>query len=151
VSALTIGIPGFFLALMPNTERFRPGFFRRVLLFAVPAGVIVAVSSFTSYGIALYFDEPMFNAQSAATITLFIVTTAVLAQSARPLNAIRVSLVAVMVAAFVAVLYIPFLSDFFALSLGPERYSIISIVVGLIGAVAVVIASKITDRWRRAP
>jgi cation-transporting P-type ATPase E len=151
VSALTIGIPGFFLALMPNTERFRPGFFRRVLLFAVPAGVIVAVSSFTSYGIALYFDEPIFNAQSAATITLFIVTTAVLAQSARPFNAVRLLLVATMIAAFVVVLFTPFLSNFFLLSLGPERYSIISIVVGLIGAVAVVIASKITDRWRRGP
>lgn len=151
VSALTIGIPGFFLALMPNTERFRPGFFRRVLLFAFPAGVIAALASFISYGIALYFKEPIFNAQSAATITLFIVTIAVLAQSARPLNAIRVSLVALMILAFVAVLYIPFLSNFFLLSLGPERYSIISIVVGLIGAVAVGIASKITDRWRRAP
>jgi cation-transporting ATPase E len=151
VSALTIGIPGFFLALMPNTERFRPGFFRRVLLFAVPAGVIVAVSSFTSYGIALYFDEPIFNAQSAATITLFIVTIAVLAQSARPFNAVRLLLVATMIAAFVAVLYIPFLSNFFLLSLAPERYSIISIVVGLIGAIAVGIATKITDHWRRGP
>ena len=151
VSALTIGIPGFFLALMPNTERFRPGFFRRVLLFAVPAGAIAAIASFTSYGVALYFDESIFNAQSAATITLFIVTIAVLAQSARPLDGIRLLFVALMVAAFVAVLYIPFLSNFFLLSLGPERYSIISIVVGLIGAVAVVIATKITDHWRRAP
>ena len=151
VSALTIGIPGFFLALMPNTERFRPGFFRRVLLFAVPAGVIAAVAAFTSYGVALYFDEPIFNAQSGATITLFIVTIAVLAQSARPLIAVRLLLVAAMIAAFVAVLYIPFLSNFFLLSLGPERYSIISIVVGLVGALAVGIATKITDQWRRGP
>lgn len=38
IGALTIGIPGFFLALMPNTERFRPGFFKRVLVFTAPAG-----------------------------------------------------------------------------------------------------------------
>ena len=151
VSALTIGIPGFFLALMPNVERFRPGFFRRVLSFAIPAGVIAAIASFTSYGVALYFDEPLFNAQSAATITLFIVTLAVLAQSARPLNVIRLTLVALMGAAFVAVLYIPWLSNIFALSLGPERYSLISIAVGLAGAVAVGIATRVTDRWRRAP
>ncbi len=151
VSALTIGIPGFFLALMPNTERFRPGFFRRVLLFAIPAGVIAASASFTSYGVALYFNESLFNAQSAATITLFIVTTAVLAQSARPLNGIRLGIVVLMVAMFIAVLYIPFLSNFFALSLGPERYSIISIVVGLVGAATVGIATRVTDRWRRAP
>ena len=151
VSALTIGIPGFFLALMPNVERFRPGFFRRVLSFAIPAGVIAAVASFTSYGATLYFDEPLFNAQSGATITLFIVTLAVLAESARPLNMIRLTLVGLMGAAFIAVLFIPWLSNIFALSLGPERYSLISIGVGLAGAVAVVITTRVTDRWRRAP
>jgi cation-transporting ATPase E len=151
VSALTIGIPGFFLALMPNVERFRPGFFRRVLSFAIPAGVIAAVASFTSYGVALYFDEPLFNAQSGATITLFIVTLAVLAESARPLNVIRLTLVGLMGAMFIAVLYIPWLSNIFALSLGPERYSLISIGVGLAGALAVVIATRVTDRWRLAP
>jgi len=56
-----------------------------------------------------------------------------------------------MVAVFIAVLYIPFLSNFFLLSLGPERYSIISIFVGLGGAVVVIITTRITDRWRRAP
>ncbi|MCF8539701.1 MAG: hypothetical protein K9G12_05420, partial [Candidatus Nanopelagicales bacterium] len=151
VSALTIGIPGFFLALMPNTERFRPGFFNRVLLFAIPAGVIAALSAFTSYGAALYFDEPMLNAQSAATITLFIVTIAVLAQSARPLNLIRLGIVSAMVLAFVIVLYVPFLSNFFALTLGPEKYSIISISVGVVGAIAVWLVTVFTDRWRRAP
>ncbi len=43
VTFFTIGAPAFFLALMPNTQRFRPGFFRRVLKFAVPAGLICAV------------------------------------------------------------------------------------------------------------
>ena len=151
VSALSIGIPGFFLALMPNTERFRPGFFNRVLLFAIPAGIIAAVSAFASYGAALYFKEPTLNAQSAATITLFIVTTAVLAQSARPLNLIRIGIVLTMVLMFVAVLFIPFLSNFFALALGPEKYSVISISVGLVGAIAVWVVTVYTDKWRRAP
>jgi cation-transporting P-type ATPase E len=150
VSALTIGIPGFFLALMPNTERFRPGFFRRVLLFAVPAGIIAAFSAFTSYAVALYLDEPVDSAQSAATVTLFIVAIAVLAQAARPLNAIRLALVGVMVGAFLLVLYIPVASEFFALSLGPERYAVVAVGVGALGAVLVWVASFITDRWRRA-
>ena len=37
VSALTIGIPAFFLALGPNTSRYVPGFLKRVLRFALPA------------------------------------------------------------------------------------------------------------------
>ena len=151
IGALTIGIPGFFLALMPNTERFRPGFFRRVLLFTAPAGAICAIAAFTSYGAALRVDEPIPSAQSAATVTLFIVAIAVLIQSARPLNFIRLGIVAAMVIAFVAVLYVPLLSHFFALSLAPERYSVVAIVVGVLGAIAVAVATKITDRWRRAP
>lgn len=150
IGALTIGIPGFFLALMPNTERFRPGFFRRVLLFAAPAGAIAAASAFTSYGIALRVGEPVPSAMSAATVTLFIVTTAVLLQSARPLNAIRLGIVALMIVMFLSVLYIPYLSNFFALSLGAERYSAVAVGVGLIGALLVWVAVVVTDRWRRA-
>lgn len=150
VSALTIGIPGFFLALMPNTERFRPGFVRRVLLFAVPAGIIAAVSAFTSYAFALRLGEPTESAQSAATVTLFIVTIAVLAQASRPLDALRIGVIAVMIFLFALVLFIPFLSTFFALSLGPERYTFVALVVGAIGAVAVSVAGLVTDRWRKA-
>ena len=36
VSGFTIGIPAFFLALAPNTQRYVPGFLRRVLRFAIP-------------------------------------------------------------------------------------------------------------------
>ena len=150
IGALTIGIPGFFLALMPNTERFRPGFFKRVLLFTAPAGAICAIAAFTSYGWALHLGETVGNSQAAATVTLFIVTIAVLIQSARPLNVIRLAIVGSMIIAFIGVLFIPFLSDFFALSLSPERYSVVAIVVGAIGALAVAIATRITDRWRRA-
>jgi predicted MFS family arabinose efflux permease len=52
--------------------------------------------------------------------------------------------------AFAAVIYIPPLSEFFALSLGPERYSLVAVGVGLVGAVAVWIAGIIADRWRQA-
>jgi cation-transporting ATPase E len=150
VSALTIGIPGFFLALMPNKERFRPGFFKRVLVFAVPAGFIAAASAWTSYAIALWIGEPVLNAQQAATITLFIVATGVLAIAARPLNLVRWGIIAGMVLAFTAVLFIPPLSEFFALSLAPERYSLVAIGVGIVGALAVWFAGVIADRWRKA-
>ena len=149
IAALTIGIPGFFLALMPNTERFRPGFLRRVLLFAVPSGVICAAASLTTYGLSRAVSASVPDAQSAATVTLFIVSTGVLMQSARPLNAIRIGIVALMVAMFVGVLAIPWLSNFFLVSVGPNTWSLIAIVVGLVGGVLVWIAALITDRWRR--
>jgi len=154
IGALTIGIPGFFLALMPNKERFRPGFFKRVLLFTVPAGAIAAVSAMLSYYIALP-DEgatptQVVAAQGMATLTLFIVTTAVLLQSARPLNLIRLGIVALMIAMFLGVLLIPFFAKFFALQMSWDRTMLVAVIIGLVGAVFVWIATLITDRWRRA-
>ena len=52
VSAVTIGIPAFFLALGPNKRRYIPGFLRRVLRFAVPAGVVSGVVVLVSYLLA---------------------------------------------------------------------------------------------------
>ena len=77
-------------------------------------------------------------------------TTAVLLQSARPLNALRLAIVVAMVVAFLGVLFIPWFSNFFALSLGPEKYAVIAIGVGFAGALLVWVATIITDRWRRA-
>ena len=44
ISSFTIGVPGFFLALAPGAPRAQPGFVRRVLSFAVPAGIAVAAA-----------------------------------------------------------------------------------------------------------
>ena len=48
----TIGTPGFFLALGPNTRRYVPGFVGRVMRFAIPAGRIAAISVYTAYAVA---------------------------------------------------------------------------------------------------
>ena len=52
VSTLTIGVPGFFLALAPGAPRASPGFVRRVIDFAVPAGVAAGSAILVSDAIA---------------------------------------------------------------------------------------------------
>ena len=52
ISWFTIGTPGFFLALGPNTRRYVPGFVGRVLRFAIPAGAIAAIAVYTAYALA---------------------------------------------------------------------------------------------------
>lgn len=150
ISSLTIGIPGFFLALMPNTERFRPGFLRRVLLFAVPAGVICAAAGLGTYLVVLSVGEPLADARSAATVALFVVAFAVLVHSARPLNLLRMAVCAAMLLSFVVVLVVPWLSNFFAVYLQPERDTAIALAFGLGGAVLVAVAARVTDGLRRA-
>ncbi|MGW4230148.1 HAD-IC family P-type ATPase [Streptomyces sp. NPDC004980] len=120
LSTLTIGVPAFFLALAPNTERARPHFVRRVMRYAIPSGVIAAAATFTTYLVARhhYAGTGALDAEtSAATLTLFLVSMWVLAIIARPYTWWRVALVATMGLGFVIVLAVPWLQDFFALKL----------------------------------
>jgi cation-transporting ATPase E len=143
VTALTIGIPAFFLALMPNRQRFRPGFFVRVLRFAVPAGLITAVSAYVTYGYVLHIatdPDSVGAAREAAVVTLFVVTWWVLVQVARPMNALRGLIVGAMLVGFLGVLYIPWLSDLFDLSWSPDKEGLVALGVGVVGAAAVSVA-----------
>ncbi|GAA4435441.1 cation-translocating P-type ATPase [Phytohabitans houttuyneae] len=118
IGSLTIGIPAFFLALAPNTERARGGFVGRVLRFAVPAGVLAAAATTASYLAARgVYDGNLDAETSAATLTLFLVALWGLAIIARPYTWWRVLLVAAMGGAFAVVLVVPFLQDFFQLEL----------------------------------
>ncbi|MEU3409834.1 HAD-IC family P-type ATPase [Streptomyces sp. NPDC006658] len=120
LSTLTIGVPAFFLALAPNTERARPHFVRRVMRYAVPGGVLAGAATFLTYLLARhhYSGAGALDAEtSAATLTLFLISMWVLAIIARPYTWWRVALVAAMGAAFLLVLAVPALQDFFALRL----------------------------------
>ncbi|MBA0053233.1 HAD family hydrolase [Streptomyces sp. AJS327] len=120
LASLTIGIPAFFLALAPNRERARPNFVRRVLRYAMPAGLIAATGTFTAYMLARghYSGEGALDAEtSVATMTLFLIAMWVLAIVARPYTWWRIGLVLAMGLGFVVVLVTPWLQDFFKLQL----------------------------------
>ncbi|MFJ9834421.1 HAD-IC family P-type ATPase [Streptomyces sp. NPDC101169] len=120
LSTLTIGVPAFFLALAPNTERAHPHFVRRVMRYAVPGGVVAGAATFATYLLARhYYTGPgsLEAETSAATLTLFLISMWVLAIIARPYTWWRIALVAAMGAAFLLVLVVPTLQDFFALRL----------------------------------
>ncbi|WP_406091734.1 HAD-IC family P-type ATPase [Kitasatospora purpeofusca] len=122
LSTLTIGVPAFFLALAPNNERARTGFVRRVLRLAVPAGVIAGTATFTAYALArANHATDLESDTTVATLTLFLVAIWVLAIVARPYNWWRVLLIATMCGGFALVMTVPWLSDFFQLSLSGTR------------------------------
>ncbi|MDH6126240.1 HAD-IC family P-type ATPase [Kitasatospora sp. GP82] len=122
LSSLTIGVPAFFLALAPNNEQARRGFVRRVLRLAVPGGVIAGTATFTAYMLARADHATELKADtSVATLTLFLVAMWVLAMVARPYNWWRLTLIGAMGGAFALVLLVPWLSDFFQLSLVGTR------------------------------
>ena len=116
ISILVIGVPGFFLALGPSTQRVAPGFVPRVLRFAVPAGVACAAAAFCSYLIArLDASGGLIADRTTALITLAATSLWVLALVARPYRWWRVALVVAMAAAMLLAFLIPASRTFFEL------------------------------------
>lgn len=151
VTALTIGTPAFFLALMPNKQRFRPGFFRRVVKFALPAGVITALSVYLSYFYVTRITDEVEVARSAAVVTLFVTAWWVLIQVARPLNALRLLIVGAMLVAFLGVLYIPPISRLFELSWQPDQDGLVALGVGILGSAAISVARAFSGHGSPPP
>jgi cation-transporting P-type ATPase E len=145
VGSLTIGIPGFFLALEPNLRRARPDLVRRVLAFAAPAGLVAAGATLVAYWLAHRSPSvPLEQARTTATITLTGAGLEVLWSLSRPLNALRVTILASMVGALVGVLAIPWLRDQFALALPPASVLIgVAVLLAAVGAAIEVVHRKI--------
>ncbi|MFE5144151.1 cation-translocating P-type ATPase [Streptomyces fagopyri] len=149
LSTLTIGIPAFFLALAPNTERARPHFVRRVMRYSIPGGVVAGVATFVTYLVARhhYTGPGELDAEtSAATLTLFLISMWVLAIIARPYTWWRVALVASMGLAFVVVLIVPWLQHFFALKLVGVEMPWIAVGISVVAAAALELLWRGVDR-----
>jgi cation-transporting ATPase E len=116
ISTLTIGVPGFVLALAPSAQRVAPGFVSRVLRFAIPAGIACAAATFSAYLIArLTPGSSLVADRTTAVITLSATALWVLALVARPYTWWRIALVAAMAAGMVLALTIPVSRTFFDL------------------------------------
>ncbi|WP_030868966.1 HAD-IC family P-type ATPase [Streptomyces sp. NRRL S-37] len=149
LSTLTIGVPAFFLALAPNRERARPNFVRRVMRYAVPGGVLAALATFASYLVARehYTGAGALEAEtSAATLTLFLISVWVLAIIARPYTWWRIGLVAAMGGAFLVVLVVPWLQEFFALRLVGTVMPWAAVGIAAVAAAALELLWRLVDR-----
>ena len=119
ISAVGIGIPGFFLALAPNERRFLPGFLRRVLSLSVLAGTITATAVLITYATARGEGLGGDASRTAAIIVTVVVTLWVLWIVSRPATPLRVLLVAAMASLFLAAYFTPGVNSFFSLQHRP--------------------------------
>jgi len=112
---LTIGIPAFFLALMPNAQRYVPGFLKRSLSFAIPSGIIIAIALtvYTRAAMALGVAEP--ELRTGSTIILAIVGIWVLTVLSRPVNRFKAIVIGAMFIGLVIVFSVPIATEFFQL------------------------------------
>lgn len=149
ISATTIGIPGFFLALGPNKQRYIPGFLGRVLRFAVPTGIVTGAAAYAGYALIRRLDPHggVEAGRTTATIIILIVSLWTLVVLARPLTDWKLGLVAAMAVVIAVVLAVRpighgiFLMDVTSLRLG------VAGAIGVVGALLVEILARAVRRF----
>jgi cation-transporting ATPase E len=144
ISAVTIGVPGFFLALAPDGRRYVPGFLRRVLRFSVPVGVVTGVAAYAGYGLTrqLAPGAGVAAARTTATLVVLVLALWTLALLARPLTSWRIALVAAMAGVVALAVAIPAVRED-VLLLEPTRTgSLVAAAVGAAGVVLVELTAR---------
>ncbi len=105
ISSLTVGIPGFFLALEPCHERIRGKFLRTVLMRALPGGLAVTLCAAMAMNLKSFGWAPEL-CSTIATIVAWFVGFLVLFRTCMPLNRNRTLLLLAMAAAFAGILLV---------------------------------------------
>ncbi|MDT8913115.1 cation-translocating P-type ATPase [Amycolatopsis sp. PS_44_ISF1] len=141
VGWFTIGLPAFVLSLAPNNDRARGGFVGRVLRTAVPAGIVIAAASFTSYllvhsGSGTSPAEQV-RASTTALITVMVLALWVLGVVARPYTWWKAGLVAAMVLVSALMFVVPPSRRVFLLDPGNGRYTLIALACAAAGVVLI--------------
>jgi magnesium-transporting ATPase (P-type) len=132
VTTLTIGVPGFFLALAPSSGPWRPeAFLRDVVRFSLRAGLAIGSAVVGSYLLARKVLElPLLEARTVAS-TVMLVLGMYLILALEGVGLRRTAAVTILCAGlatlYVVVLSIPFTRDFFELDLpGPDGLLVIA-------------------------
>jgi cation-transporting ATPase E len=144
ISAITIGVPGFVLALGPNRRRYVPGFLLRVLRFAIPTGLVTGVAAYVGYRATRLIESgaSVAEGRTTATLIVLIVSLWTLLVLARPLAGWKLALVAAMAGAVALVVAIPPLAHgVFLLDVTPLRL-LVAAVIGAGGAVLVEVSYR---------
>jgi len=150
IDTLAIGVPAFFLALAPNRRRYLPGFVGRVLRFAVPAGFIVAATTFAAYALTRARGLPLAEQRTAATLVTLLLSLCVLALLAMPLTWRRVALLLAAAAGFVLLFPVPAVRRFYELQL-PHGAIGSTLLIAALGAAALAGFWVLARRQGRGP
>lgn len=152
IDGFTIGIPAFFLALLPNARRYIPGFLKRSLAYCIPTGVIIG-ALVVGLDIVQKFTNSYTESQTQTSVSIVLSLTGmwVLVTLSRPFNRWRLAIVAAMYAGFALVFLVPLSQDFFGFVSLDGNLLWITLAFGLAGVLGVELTDRIVQRILYGP
>ena len=141
-ASLTIGIPGFFLALAPSSGRYSAhGFLRELARFALPAGTAAGLGVLSSYLFALNVLDLRLAAARTVAVTVLVLVGLYLILALEVAGRVRGTAISALclalLAAYFVILAFPSTRHFFALTsptpavLGPALVGALVAIAGL--------------------
>ena len=143
IGTVSIGVPGFFLALAPDGSLVRPGFLPRVLRWSLPAGTAAAAVTFVSYEMVRRSDASLAEARTTATLTLLGVGLAILLGISRPLRPWKVALAGAMGGLYAVTMAWPFARQYFELAVPPGSAWLMAVVGTVVGGLLVAVVPRL--------
>ena len=92
VGSCAIGIPGFFLALLPSTGKVEKGFLERVLTVSIPNGLILAIFTTSTFVISRHIGSDITYSKTASLLLFAGISMMILIRVARPLTKFKMGL-----------------------------------------------------------
>lgn len=146
IGTISVGVPGFFLALAPDASLVRPGFLPRVLRFALPVGTAAAAATFAAYEIVRRSDATLEAARTSATLTLLGISLVVLLGISRPLRPWKVGLAGAMGAWYALTMAWSFPRDYFELVIPPTSAWLTAAICTALGSLLVAVLPRLLHR-----
>ena len=144
ISALTIGIPAFILALEPNEERVRGSFFTNVISKAIPSGLTTVINIIIVVILGSIFS---ITDGQLSTISVMITTfTALLLiyRISKPLNSLRKNLLVIISIVFLISFLLPITNKLFAIEILTPNSALLLFILIFISLKLFNIFSKLT-------
>ncbi|MBX9472228.1 MAG: HAD-IC family P-type ATPase [Chryseoglobus sp.] len=146
VDGLTIGLPALVLALLPNIQRYRPGFLRRAARFCIPSGLVVAGTLISVVAYAYLGGAEASVVQTVAVITLTLSALWVLVILSRPFTLITSLVVVAAYLGLPVLLFIPVVTDFLQLGAPPLELILIAVGASAVASLVLEIMHRIIQR-----
>ncbi|CAG7840506.1 Calcium-transporting ATPase CtpE [Clostridium haemolyticum] len=138
VGSISIGIPSFFLALLPNKDIIKGDFLNRVLRFSIPNGILIGISTIIMFLFGYNQGLSLEQCRTLALIIFGVLSLFVLLKVSRPLNLYRIAVVFSMIILFIMAFIIPFTRKIFVI-----RFLDLGYVFPVIGVCSVAILGMI--------
>jgi cation-transporting ATPase E len=145
VGSCAIGIPSFFLALLPSAGGVKKGFLPRILTVSIPNGILLALFTLMAFLIALHVGLPMMYSRTLAVLMFAGISMVILFRVARPLSKFKTIMCLTMFGIIVLGFLTPIGREIFSLSEIKLRHWIISLAVIVLSSPLI---TRIVDIFR---